>query len=857
MAKNEVKISITGDASKLGKALGDGEKQLSGFSSKADQIGSKMQQVGAAATVGVTMPLLAMGASSVKAFMEAEQSQAQLEASLKSTGATAWTSAGQMDDLASSMQDKLAIDGDLIKSGQSVLLTFTNVRNEVGEGNDIFDQATQLAADLSVKLGTDLQSANILLGKALNDPVKGMTALQRAGVQLSDSQKEQVKQFIAVGDVMSAQKIILQELETQFGGSAEAFAGTNAGKLAAAKLQFEDIQEEVGEKLIPALSKLGEVASGGLGVWDRLGNSGQNFVLVMGGIAAAAGPVTGAVGSVIRLGEGIGSLREKMATAQVGSERMSRSIGALGKVAAGVGGVIAGIAIAESIGAAANVLGDYAQEAEDAMNRARKALLDKDDAAAVGGFADSVAGVQKEWLGVGEVFSSVGREMKVGSTGIQADIENIDVAFKRMLAESPQAADALVDALKRQMDVLEPTSREYKDTADMVGRFEERLGAANLQTEVSAEEQKIATDATAELGGAMQETAEAFASVDEALNASADNLALWNSNADAAAAGATAFADSIERTSQIDDALSNASKLGTVMRGFGDTVKALPKDIDQTKLALGGYNEEQQKSIDALVAAGDANTEYLSGLLAQGSSSEEVAFRADVLRQEYLKQAKQLGLNDEQTQDYLDTLGLTPKKVETAIQLSKVAEAEFKIRAYQGVINATPPNKLTSFNAAIARGDYIAAAAALDELARPRPVFFGVNVVGAGAAQGVLRGIQNIAGRAGGGPVSAGVPYIVGEKGPELIFPERDGMVMTASETAALMSSAGGSSRPVGFSAASTTPVYITVDMRGAIAPTSADFDRMIAQGLERAVAGGVRIPRTARAVAAGLNIRR
>ena len=34
-----------------------------------------------------------------------------------------------------------------------------------------------------------------MLGKALNDPVKGITALGRAGVTFTDEQKKQIKQW--------------------------------------------------------------------------------------------------------------------------------------------------------------------------------------------------------------------------------------------------------------------------------------------------------------------------------------------------------------------------------------------------------------------------------------------------------------------------------------------------------------------------------------------------------------------------------------------------------------------------------------------------------------------------------------
>ncbi len=292
-------VKILGDDSKLKRTIDSTSSKLDQFSRKTQSIGTSMAKGGAVATAAVTAPLVALAKGAWDAFGEAQQSQAQLEASLKSTGATAWTSADQIDRLAGSMQDKLAIDGDLIKSGASVLLTFTKVQNKAGEGNDIFDRATQTAADMAAKLGTDLPAANMLLGKALNDPLRGMGALRKAGVQLTADQEKQVEAFVKSGDVLSAQKILLGELETQFGGSAEAAASTAQGGMEKLRLKLEDIQESIGERLVPIVGKLSGWLEKGMALWDKLGERGQTIVLIMAAVAAAIGPVVGVVGALV------------------------------------------------------------------------------------------------------------------------------------------------------------------------------------------------------------------------------------------------------------------------------------------------------------------------------------------------------------------------------------------------------------------------------------------------------------------------------------------------------------------------------------------------------------------------------
>jgi hypothetical protein len=172
------------------------------------------------------------------------------EAVIRSTGAAAKVTAAQMSDLAGSLSDLSGVDDEVIQSGENVLATFTSIRNEVGKGNNIFDQATEAALNMSAALGTDLQASAIQVGKALNDPIKGVTALSKVGVSFTDQQREQIKAMVEAGDVMGAQKVILAELSKEFAGAAEA-AKTPAME---AQVAWGNFQEMIGEKLLPVLA---------------------------------------------------------------------------------------------------------------------------------------------------------------------------------------------------------------------------------------------------------------------------------------------------------------------------------------------------------------------------------------------------------------------------------------------------------------------------------------------------------------------------------------------------------------------------------------------------------------------------
>jgi len=185
---------------------------------------------------------------SVKSAMESEKAMAELNAVLKSTKGVAGVSIDALTAHAEALQKVTMFSDEAINAGQSMLLTFTNI------GADVFPQATEAVLNLAEKFGSVDQAA-VQLGKALNDPIAGVTALRRVGVMLSDEQEKQIKDFMAVNDIASAQGVILAELETEFGGLARAMGETTAGKLAILNNQLDNLKEKLGAALIPMLIK--------------------------------------------------------------------------------------------------------------------------------------------------------------------------------------------------------------------------------------------------------------------------------------------------------------------------------------------------------------------------------------------------------------------------------------------------------------------------------------------------------------------------------------------------------------------------------------------------------------------------
>ena len=193
----------------------------------------------------------------IQEAQEYEKVTAQLNAAIISTGNVAGLSVEGLQAQASALESLSGQDEIAIMKNQGLLQTFTNVRNVVGEGNDIFDQATLAMLNMGAKMGDNAGSA-MQLGKALNDPVRGIGALSRVGVVFTAQQKEQVKAMVAAGNIMGAQKIILKELEVEFGGSAKAAGDTFAGSIARAKDKVSDFTRDLITNLQPILLTIGK-----------------------------------------------------------------------------------------------------------------------------------------------------------------------------------------------------------------------------------------------------------------------------------------------------------------------------------------------------------------------------------------------------------------------------------------------------------------------------------------------------------------------------------------------------------------------------------------------------------------------
>lgn len=202
-----------------------------------------------AATFSVAK-IVQFGKESVQLYQKQAKALAQVEQGLKSTGNAAGKTFQELQDEATALQKTTLFgDEDILQNSTAQLLTFTNIANEE------FTRTQKAALDLATRIGGDLKGATIQLGKALNDPVANLSALSRSGIQFSNEQKALIKSLVETNQLAKAQTIILDELETQFGGSAEAAALADGGFTQLSN-SIGDTQEVLGQVITEGLQPI-------------------------------------------------------------------------------------------------------------------------------------------------------------------------------------------------------------------------------------------------------------------------------------------------------------------------------------------------------------------------------------------------------------------------------------------------------------------------------------------------------------------------------------------------------------------------------------------------------------------------
>ena len=282
-------IKIGADSYEFQQKAKEVEKGLAGLEKKLTNMGKTL-------SMKLTAPLMALGGASLALADTQLKAEAKVQQAIKSTSGAARLNFQQLKDFASELQGKTLFgDEAILNNATAQLLTFTNIAGEN------FKRTQTVALDLDTVLDGDLKSASIQLGKALNDPVKNLSALSRSGIQFSEQQKEVINHLAKTNRLAEAQSVILDELERQYGGQAQQAAKVGLGAAQQLKNAWGDLMEKIGNVMLPLVDQLSKALMKVVIAMQNMNPVALKITVAVAGLAAAVGPLSLALGGVMKI----------------------------------------------------------------------------------------------------------------------------------------------------------------------------------------------------------------------------------------------------------------------------------------------------------------------------------------------------------------------------------------------------------------------------------------------------------------------------------------------------------------------------------------------------------------------------
>ncbi len=457
------------------KKLGAG---LVAAGDKVNAFGQRMSSVGKNLTIGVTMPLAAIGGASLKMAMDAVESENLFEVSMGGMAKAA-------RDWSVEVSNALGLNEYEIRRN---VATFNVMLGSMGLGTDAaFDMAkglTQLSYDMASFYNLKPDEAFQKLQSGISGEIEPLKRLGiivnettiktwamthgviKQGEELSESQKIMARYYVIMEATSKAQGDMARTLDSP------------SNKLRSLKSQAEQMSIELGIKLIPVFEKVMNVIKGGMKWWDGLSDRQQDLIVKAGMFAAALGPVVGILGKVVS----VAGLAIKAVGALAGA--LSASVAAWGAAAAAVAYYIS--LLHQKAEAEAR-----AERAQVMLEESQAKLTEKlnEAAMAAGWTKDQMAELIKKYDGN---VAALAVAIKKGKEGIeiQAGLAKVGgehaAAIEEQKKKLEQQTGASTDAYKAMMDFGAGTEFATKDVKDLA----EELGITT-RAEVEARLKKL------------------------------------------------------------------------------------------------------------------------------------------------------------------------------------------------------------------------------------------------------------------------------------------------------------------------------------------------------------------------------
>lgn len=661
-----------------------------------------------AAGVWAAHKIFTVGKQGLDELKQAEAATAQVTAAIASTGGAAGVSAEHIDQLSQSLLKMSGTDDEAIKGAETMLLRFQDIKNT--DVDKTFDRTTKAALDLSIRMGTDVKSAANLLGRALEDPEKGMQRLARQGIILTEQQKDQVKAFQAAGETAKAQGVILDVVEKQVGGAAKAYGETLPGQLAIAEESMKNAKAALVGGLAPALTLGAQLATSAAEKFQELPKPLQETIgvigLVGGGIASLARPVSDIVNLVSRLR----AAHEAAAAA-----------------------------------AAAQATADEAL-----------AVAETEATVAAGGMSLALAGglVVAAGAAAYAIWSATDSSQKftASSKAILGANDQQTASMARLAIFTTKWGESLSDQVKQISSESIPAAQ----------KFVNELGRMGVDTK---ELQKIIDDKVASDQRGKQATDEYAGSVKNAAGATKDQQAAI----DGAAKATESYAQLVtDLAGAMDQQYKTMFTTVDLVSNYEGSVDSLTETLKKNTLTLDLHDKKGRENQKAIEATGQA----IAGLIEQRFKETHSVQDATAVGELYVANLKEqlhnAGLNNDQIDQMIATMHLTPEEIATTFS-NNAADQQIVVGKFLQLLKDIPEDVQSQIKAQIDQGNLDRANEMLDNIAHGRDVNYNV-VVGSISStfdRSAVEEFKKASGLAGGTDYWRGGWAKVGEQGEE------------------------------------------------------------------------------------------
>lgn len=706
---------------------------------------------------------------SARAAEEANQANARLEQVFRSMGDASGEGAAQAKAQADELSRLIGVDDEVIKAAQAKLATFRDVSSETARANGIFERATQASADLAATGFGSMESASVMLGKALQDPIKGITAMTRVGVTFTAEEKTKIRVLAESGRMLEAQTLILGAVEKQVGGVAEASA-TSSAKFGVALGEF---QEAVGQQALPAFEGLLSGASTVLDGFGELPDSIQQTTVALtaaGGAALIAAPRI--VESTEAISKAMASMRTAATLAQVS---MARYTATTALMAAPYAALVATIgAVGFSMATQSKAVKEAREEWEafeksvtpDGLQRMREELSAAE--ANVVDWADSTSfadGVSDQW--------------NRGITALMSVFRNSNTVLEQAQEDTENLAAAQVDLETIYAQVARATGVTTEEARDLASAYGVDL-SSGVNTAVAALVEQYDTYGSA--SAAAVEHKEAVEGVGDAAEFSADAVKEFREELEAASNG---YVSTAKATADYEAAIDAAR----------EAVKKNKETVNESRTELDLSTEAGRRNQEQLIGLRDAAFDMSESLKAQNVSQEEVNRNLQEAREEFIRNAEKMGLTRTAAKRLATQVGLIPRKpridVQTNLDKAKEDVIAFVAWANTGIPDIVIDPRVRSENAEYGARASSRPSGGGDFGKVPAPLGKGRNAQG-----GMASGLR-----------------VLGEYGPELVQFDQPARVYTAEQTRAVMAGGGAGGLSLTFN----------IDARGATDPAAVE----------------------------------